>query len=688
MREVNNRRGSFGPIFVFLLGLLMLELGGFGNAFAAEVKITSPTYDSVVRGLVAIKLLMKTGVATANVYIDGVYLASTPDAISWNSTDSLNGTHIISARAFDTSGTLLGTASKTVRVKNAAPTPTATATPAPGQVKITSPANGATVSGTVSIAAQYSSPVSWVNFYIDGTWVASSPPSTLSWNSTGVANGSHTVTVNGYNSSNTQVATTSISLNVQNGGAPSPIPTSSPTPTSGQLTITSPANGATVSGTVSIAAQYSSPVSWLNFYVDGTWVASSPPSTMAWNSTGVANGSHSVTVNGYNSSNALVATAGISLNVQNGVTTATPTRTPTITATFTQTPTPAPTPTPSGTVKITSPASGATVSGTVSIVAQYASPISWLNFYIDGTWVASSPPATMSWNSASVANGSHTIAVNGYNSSNALVATTAINVTVKNGSSTPTPTTKPSATPSSTATPFYSLVPAGSALPSDSQCAAGVAGDTFEPRPVNAVPNATTPSASDLTTYKSEASGGEGGAPGSFLVRADGQFTGTTDAILKWASCKWGFDENVTRATAVNETHWRQLELGDIGNGTSIGILQIKSRDYPSTCESVASSQNTADVTNPDCYSYLSTAFAADYKLAQQRACFEGQVSYLTSDTPSSGYPTYPNGTPDQMMWGCVGWWYSGHWYDSGALNYISQVQSYLSAQTWAQPGF
>ena len=205
--------------------------------------------------------------------------------------------------------------------------------------------------------------------------------------------------------------------------------------------------------------------------------------------------------------------------------------------------------------------------------------------------------------------------------------------------------------------------------------------------PQNAPENDFKLSASDLATYKSEASGGEGGAPGSYLIRVDGQFTGTTDAILKWASCKWGFDENVTRATAVNETHWRQTELGDVADGTSLGILQIKTRDYPSTCESVATSQNTANVTNPDCYSYRSTAFTADYKLAQQRACFDGKISYLASETPPSGYPAYPNGTADQMMWGCVGWWYSGHWYDSGALNYISEVQGYLSAQTWLQSG-
>ena len=240
---------------------------------------------------------------------------------------------------------------------------------------------------------------------------------------------------------------------------------------------------------------------------------------------------------------------------------------------------------------------------------------------------------------------------------------------------------------SSAGEPQYSLLPAGSKLPSDKKCAAGVAGDAVEPVPKNSPENEFMPSASDLAAYKSEAATGEGGAPGSYLLRVDGKFTGSTDAILKWAACKWGFDENVTRATAVNESYWHQNNVGDVGNGTSLGILQVKSRDYPSTCESVASSQNTSDVTNSDCYSYLSTAFDADYKLAQQRACFEGQISYMIGESPA-GYPSYPNGTPDQMMWGCVGWWYSGHWYDSGALTYISQVQGYLSAQTWAQPGF
>jgi hypothetical protein len=342
-------------------------------------------------------------------------------------------------------------------------------------------------------------------------------------------------------------------------------------------------------------------------------------------------------------------------------------------------------------VSITSPATGATASGCVPIAAQAGSTVSWVNFYIDNSWIASSPPYVEVWNTQTVPNGGHVISVKGFNTSDVLVGTSAVNVTVKNGSSTPTPaatrTPRPSATPTASAATFR-LLPKGSALPSDAACAAGVANDTFEPRPGNATYNHTMPSASFLTNFKTTVAGGEGGAPGSYLQRADGQFTGSTDAVLKWASCKWGFDENVTRATAVNESHWIQPAVGDVSSGISLGIVQVKSKDYPSTCEAVATTQNTANVTDPNCYSYLSTAFDVDYKLAQQRACFEGAVSYLTERSPTAGYPTYPNGTPDQMMWGCVGWWYSGSWYDAGAINYISQVQAYLAAQTWLTPGF
>src|SRR4029077_9030619 len=55
------------------------------------------------------------------------------------------------------------------------------------QVAITSPQSGATVSGTVPITAQTTSQVTWVNFYVDNSWIASSPPYTDTWLSSTVA---------------------------------------------------------------------------------------------------------------------------------------------------------------------------------------------------------------------------------------------------------------------------------------------------------------------------------------------------------------------------------------------------------------------------------------------------------------------------------------------------------------------
>jgi hypothetical protein len=74
-----------------------------------------------------------------------------------------------------------------------------------------------------------------------------------------------------------------------------------------------------------------------------------------------------------------------------------------------------------------------------------------------------------------------------------------------------------------------------------------------------------------------------------------------------------------------------------------------------------------------------STAFAADYYGSQIRGCFEGWVTWLHSQNPSYG--------PGDL-WGCVGYWYSGDWRDSGANNYIAETQGYLNNRIWLQPGF
>ena len=87
-------------------------------------------------------------------------------------------------------------------------------------------------------------------------------------------------------------------------------------------------------------------------------------------------------------------------------------------------------------VTITAPANGTSVSSTVSISAAMSSPTAWINLYIDGHYYASGPPTSVSWNSASVANGSHTISARAYASGGSLLGSSAVSVSVANGSST------------------------------------------------------------------------------------------------------------------------------------------------------------------------------------------------------------------------------------------------------------
>ena len=78
MRAFKDGYGFVGLVVFFLCGFMTLQLGVLGNAAAYQVKIAAPSNDSVVSGTVPISLLMRAGTSFANVYVDGVYLASTP----------------------------------------------------------------------------------------------------------------------------------------------------------------------------------------------------------------------------------------------------------------------------------------------------------------------------------------------------------------------------------------------------------------------------------------------------------------------------------------------------------------------------------------------------------------------------------------------------------------------------------
>jgi hypothetical protein len=86
-------------------------------------------------------------------------------------------------------------------------------------------------------------------------------------------------------------------------------------------------------------------------------------------------------------------------------------------------------------VKIATPAYGSTVLGTVSIQTQDISQVRWETVYIDGNHIAtlgSMLPYTLSWDSATVADGQHTISVIAYNANHTQIGADLVTVSVNN----------------------------------------------------------------------------------------------------------------------------------------------------------------------------------------------------------------------------------------------------------------
>lgn len=182
---------------------------------------------------------------------------------------------------------------------------------------LTAPANGATVSGTVTITATASDNVgvAKVEFYVDGALSSTdtTSPYSASWSSTSVANGTHTISAKAYDAANNVGSSSTISVTVSNsGGGDTTAPTCS---------ITAPTAGSTVSGTVTITASASDNVgvTKVEIYVDGALrtTDTASPYTWDWNTTTFANSSHTITAKAYDAAGNIGQAANVSVTVNN-----------------------------------------------------------------------------------------------------------------------------------------------------------------------------------------------------------------------------------------------------------------------------------------------------------------------------------------------------------------------------------
>lgn len=189
----------------------------------------------------------------------------------------------------------------------------------------------------------------------------------------------------------------------------------------------------------------------------------------------------------------------------------------------------------------------------------------------------------------------------------------------------------------------FPMLPPGSGLPSDADCAQRVQRDRWEPRPQNTQANDTIPPGPvEMQSWSSEQAD-------ALRARVTGNFTGTTDEIIQWASCKWGFETDLNRAQAVVQSGWDQTFVGDDGDGK--GIYQMSTSVWGGVP-----------------YSQTSTAFNVDWALGLRRACYEGLMFY--------GERTRGE------LWGCVGAHFTGE-FGVGDADYLAEVQKELADKRW-----
>jgi len=211
---------------------------------------------------------------------------------------------------------------------------------------------------------------------------------------------------------------------------------------------------------------------------------------------------------------------------------------------------------------------------------------------------------------------------------------------------------------------YFHTLGAGAHLPTAKQCAARVHRSKWEPRHENATMNAyIVPQPVHLPNNPAF----DHAWQVKYKSRINGNFRGTTDEIIQWASCKWGFSDDLTRARAVKESTWRQSTTGDYesrssghcppgwkGNPcpTSFGLLQSRWYYRPGTYPGTK----------------RSTAFMLDSALAETRGCVDGMMWFGSQSRGD--------------IWGCIGIWFSGE-YKSGYGSYVNSVKSILKAKPW-----
>ncbi len=237
-----------------------------------------------------------------------------PYSITWDTTTTPNGVYALTAKAYDVAGNSATSTPVSVTVANAGSN---TDTTKPVATFI-SPASGATVSGNTSIIATATdnTAVTKMELYLDNVMVLSRLASTnitYRWSTTTATNSTHTAYTKAYDAAG-NVGTSPVStFTVNNNVDPTP-------PT---VSISTPANGSTISDTTTISATATDNVgvTKVDFYKDTDTTPfatdTTSPFTSDLNTINIYNGSHTLYAKAYDMAGNIGTSSVITINVYN-----------------------------------------------------------------------------------------------------------------------------------------------------------------------------------------------------------------------------------------------------------------------------------------------------------------------------------------------------------------------------------
>ena len=236
------------------------------NAAPPIVSITQPANNASVNGTIAVAA---TASASSGRTITGVQfkvdgnnigaaMTTSPYTVQLDTTTLTNAAHSLTAVATDSTGASTTSAAVSITVNNAAPP----------SVSITQPANNASVNGTIAVTATASASsgrtITGVQFKVDGNNIGAAvttSPYTVQLDTATLTNAAHSLTAVATDSTGTSTTSAAVSITVSNPAPPS-------------VSITQPANNASVNGTIAVTATASASsgrtIASVQFKVDGS----------------------------------------------------------------------------------------------------------------------------------------------------------------------------------------------------------------------------------------------------------------------------------------------------------------------------------------------------------------------------------------------------------------------------------